>query len=91
MLINGKEYKIEPHADLREADLSGANLNFSCFPLWCGSFDMKVDKRLVWQLIAHIGRLDTKHITDKKAVAALKALKPYVNEFCKYRNDVDKI
>ena len=33
-------------ADLRGADLRGADLDdFSCLPLWCGSFDMKVDDR----------------------------------------------
>ena len=83
-------------ADLRGANLWGANLrdanfDFSTFPLWCGSFGIKCDKRLVWQLIAHIGRLDTENITDKKTVAALKALKPYVNKFCKYREDVKPI
>ena len=50
-------------ADLREADLSGAGLigadlrgadfDFSCWPLWCGSLNVKIDKRIFCQLIYH--------------------------------------
>ena len=76
-------------ADLRGADLRGADLDFSCIPLWCGSFGMKVDTRFVWQIIAHLGRLDTTYVS-KKANKALKAINPYVNEFCRYRDDVIK-
>ena len=77
-------------ADLHKADLRGANLDLSVFPLWCGSFGLKTDTRLVWQLIAHITRLDTSK-TSKKAKEAIKALMPYANDFCRYRKDVDKI
>ena len=50
-------------ADLRDADLLGADLrdadlDFSCWPLWCGSKNVKVDNRLVFQLAAHICVLD---------------------------------
>ena len=45
-------------ADLRDANLQGANLDFSCWPLWCGSKNVKVDNRLVFQLAAHICVLD---------------------------------
>ena len=46
-------------ADLRRvylngADLRGADLDYSCWPLWCGSKDIKVDKRIFTQLLAHI-------------------------------------
>ena len=77
-------------ADLRWANLRGADLDFSCFPLWCGSFNMKVDTRLIWQLIAHIGRVDSSGVSIK-AKSTIKLLAPYFNEFCKYRDDVDKI
>jgi len=77
-------------AHLQGADLRGADLDFSCLPLWCGSFGMKVNTRFVWQLIAHIGRLDTKNVS-KKAQKALRVLRPYYNEFCRYRNDIEKI
>jgi len=44
-------------ADLRGADLRGADLDYSCFPLWCGSFDVKIDKRIAAQLAYHFCRL----------------------------------
>ena len=40
-------------ADLRWADLSGADVDFSCWPLWCGSLDVKIDKRIFCQLLYH--------------------------------------
>ena len=45
-------------ADLRGANLQDADLDFSCWPLWCGSKNVKVDNRLVFQLAAHICVLD---------------------------------
>jgi len=77
-------------AYLQKANLQGATLDYSCFPLWCGSFDMKVDDRLVWQLIAHLGRLDRSKIS-KKVGKAIKLLEPYFDEFCKYMDDVSPI
>ena len=78
------------YANLESANLKSANLDFSCFPLWCGSFNMKVDERLIWQLIAHITRLDTKGC-DKETKTAIKAIWKYRNKFCKYRTDVKEI
>ena len=45
-------------ADLREANLSGADFDFSCFPLWCGGSRFKCDTKLVYQILAHICTLD---------------------------------
>jgi len=45
-------------ANLRGADLRGANWDFSCFPLWCGGAHFKADLRLVYQLLAHICTLE---------------------------------
>ena len=77
-------------ADLQGADLRGANLDFSCLPLCCRSFNMKVDSRFVWQIITHLGRVDSS-TTEDKAKQALKILAPYFNEFCKYQDDVTPI
>lgn len=41
--------RVEPNADLR-----GANLDYSCYPLWCGSLHLKADKRLACQLAYHL-------------------------------------
>jgi len=45
-------------ADLSGADLSGANLrdadlDFSCWPLWCGTSKVTVDEKIAKQLLAH--------------------------------------
>jgi hypothetical protein len=77
-------------ADMPEADLRGANSDFSSFPLWCGSFNMKVDDRLIWQLICHITRLDISGC-GKEAQKAVFSLSRWRNKFCKYRGDVGKI
>jgi uncharacterized protein YjbI with pentapeptide repeats len=77
-------------ADLRRADLRGVDLDFSCLPLWCGSFGIKVDTRFIWQLIAHLARFNNSRVS-KNAKEAITLLEPYRNEFCKYRNDVEKI
>ena len=45
-------------ADLRSADLRGADLDFPVWPLWCGSKQVKVDKRIAAQLAAHFCVLD---------------------------------
>lgn len=41
-------------ADLRDADLYGADLDFSCWPLWCGGLGIKIDDRIARQLIYHV-------------------------------------
>jgi hypothetical protein len=75
-------------ADLRYADLRNADLDFSVFPLWCGSFNIKDDGRLVKQLLGHIARME---ITDKKLQAWVKRIpKKYVNDICK-RHAVEKL
>lgn len=42
------------NANLSKADLRGANLDYSCYPLWCGSLHLKADKRLACQLAYHL-------------------------------------
>ena len=41
-------------ADLTRADLRGANIDFSAWPLWCGSLEVKLDKRQQAQLLYHV-------------------------------------
>ena len=45
-------------ADLSKADLRRANINYSCWPLWCGSAGVKVDRRIAAQLASHFCALD---------------------------------
>lgn len=64
--------------DLRGADLQGANLDYSCWPLWCGSLDVKVDRRIAAQLAYHFCRLDC---DDPDYIAARNAIIHFANEF----------
>lgn len=70
-------------ADLRGAYLSGANLfgaylDYSCWPLWCGSLDVKVDARIARQLAYHFCRLDC---DDPEYLEARKAIAEFANKF----------
>lgn len=63
-------------ADLRGADLRQTNIDFSCWPLWCGSFDVKVDVEIARQLAYHFCRLDCDH---PEYIAARKAIMEFAN------------
>jgi uncharacterized protein YjbI with pentapeptide repeats len=41
-------------ANLREANLYGADLDFSCLPLWCGSLEANFDSRQLKQIAYHL-------------------------------------
>ena len=65
-------------SDLREANLWRADLDYSCWPLWCGSFDVRVCKRIAAQLAYHFCRLDC---NDPEVIAAQNAIIPLANQF----------
>lgn len=65
-------------ANLQGANLRGAYLDYSCWPLWCGSLDVKVCKRIAAQLAYHFCRLDC---DDPEVIAAQNALIPLANQF----------
>jgi len=65
-------------ADLSDADLRGANLDFSAFPLWCGSFNMKVDNNILYQLCYHICKLDN---NSEESNIIKESIKEYANKF----------
>lgn len=65
-------------ADLQDADLQDANLDYSCWPLWCGSLDVKVDRRIAAQLAYHFCRLDC---DDPDYIEARNAIVNFANEF----------
>ena len=58
-------------ADLTRADLYGADLDYSVWPLWCGTKGVRVDAKIAAQLAAHFCVLDCK---DKGYLAARKAI-----------------
>lgn len=65
-------------ATLTGANLTGATLDYSCWPLWCGSLDVKVDKRIFAQLAYHLCRVI---VDDEECKAAQEALYPIANQF----------
>lgn len=60
------------------ANLRGADLDYSCWPLWCGSLDVKVDARIARQLAYHFCRLDC---DDPEYLEARKAIAEFANKF----------
>jgi len=66
-------------SDLRGSDLRGSDLDFSCLPLWCGSFGMKVDDWIMAQLVNHILSVDhplARKLRKMKTVTSLCYLHP---------------
>lgn len=44
------------HSDLRHSNLSGSDIDYACWPLWCGSLDAHIDDRIARQLLYHLMR-----------------------------------
>ena len=65
-------------ANLRCANLRGANIDHSCWPLWCGSLDVKVDRRIFCQLAYHLCRVI---VDDDDCKEAQLMLGKIANEF----------
>lgn len=65
-------------AKLWGADLRGANIDYSCWPLWCGSLDVKVDRRIFCQLAYHLCRVI---VDDDECKEAQLRLGRLANEF----------
>lgn len=69
-------------ANLRYADLRGVDLDYSSFPLWCGSFDIIVDERLIRQLCYHIAKLKYDgNDSDIKTLLESDVFKSVANKF----------
>ena len=66
-------------ANLRYADLSYANVDFSSWPLWCGSLKgVKVDARIARQLAYHLCSVVC---DDPEFTSARKQILPFANKF----------
>ena len=65
-------------ADIGDADFRGANIDYSCWPLWCGSLVVKVDRRIFCQLAYHLCRVIVDDDSCKEAQLMLGRL---ANEF----------
>lgn len=81
-LLGANLYK----ADLCGADLREANIDFSCWPLWCGSLEVKVDKKIAVQIMYHACALDC---DDPEYVVARNAVLNFANKM--HRNDAPRL
>lgn len=66
--------RLEEHG----ADLQGADLDYVCWPLWCGSIGVKVDKRIWCQLAYHLCAVE---INDPDCIHYRNMLLPIANQF----------
>jgi len=73
-------------ANLRYANLYDANIDFSCWPLCCGSLGVRVDKKIAVQLMYHACALDC---DDPEYVAARSACLDFANQI--HRSDVPRL
>ena len=62
----------------KQANLRDADLDYNCWPLCCGSFNVIVDKKIAAQLAYHFCRLIC---DDEEVKASQKALYPLANQF----------
>lgn len=72
------------NVDLRYANLQGADLDYSCWPLWCGSLGVHIDDRLAKQLLYHLlyNAAYSKNISEEVKNALLKPeIVALANEF----------
>ena len=69
-------------ADLRGADLGGANLDFSALPLWCGSLSANFDDKHIVQIIYHAVKAGTQSAnTSPELKAELEGFIDVANRF----------
>lgn len=65
-------------ADLSDANLSCANIDYSCLPLWCGSLNIKVDKRIARQIAYHLCSMQC---DDKEFIKMRNSILSFANKF----------
>ena len=82
------------HANLRDANLRDADFDFASLPLWCGSFGMKVDDRLISQIFFHFAKFNIEncsHEVKKIHETLININKDFTNSFAtNYRTELDK-
>ena len=65
-------------ANLRDAYLRDADIDYACWPLWCGGLHVKIDKRIACQLAYHFCAQDC---DDPEYIAARNAILSFANQF----------
>jgi uncharacterized protein YjbI with pentapeptide repeats len=67
-------------ANLQGANLQGANMDRSCLPLWRGSLNIKIDKRIAAQIVYHFCAMDC---NDPQVKEIQESLYAFANTFHK--------
>ena len=79
------------YADLRDADLRGANINFCSWPIWCGSLKVHIDDEIGIQLLYHaVSPILYSKNTSKWLKRVVTGLVSTVNMFIKVKTGVVK-
>ena len=60
------------------ANLCGADIDYACWPLWCGGLHVKIDKRIACQLAYHFCNQDC---DDPEYIEACNAILDFANQF----------
>ena len=76
-IMNHAKY-LNGDADGVRANLRGADIDYSCWPIWCGSLDVVVDKWIAVQLAYHFCRLIC---DDPEYISARNSLINFANQF----------
>jgi len=72
--------------DLSDADLSGANIDFSCMPLRCGGLKWCIDKRIACQLAYHLCSMQC---DDEEFIRLKNFALPFANQFHRVGDDCE--
>jgi hypothetical protein len=81
--LDGTERNVEI---LKNAKLEGANLDYSCLPLWCGGLNFKAGKKMWVQILYHLCSLK---IDDPEILEIRKSLLPIANQM--HRTEVERL
>ena len=77
LLSNGCKKAVLDY-DLSGAYLRRADLDFSCYPLWCGGLHIKTDKRLACQLAYHLCSMQC---DDEEYIKLRNSILGFANQF----------
>ena len=80
------------NVELNSAKLNDTNFDFTAWPLWCGTLNIKWADRIFSQLLYHLcsGDHSSLNSEQQKLIFELKQ-NPLTSKFCDYRNRLPKL
>lgn len=70
--------RIVPYIPPVSTPMRGADIDFACWPLWCGGLHVKIDKRIACQLAYHFC---AQECDDPEYIEARNAILNFANQF----------